>query len=202
MKVEIGKGKKIKGKNKKIEWGNIFLDCNDMSQVTIRLATLNDAALIADLSRKTFYETFAPFNTKKDMDKFMKKQFTKKELMKEVGAAGNIFFLAFENDVPVGYVRMRESKSPESFGKANAIEIARIYALNKAIGTGIGKLLMETCITKAKEMKKEIIWLGVWEKNTRAISFYIKWGFEKFAEHPFILGDDVQTDWLMKKNLD
>ncbi len=172
-----------------------------MSLVTIRLATLNDAELIADLSCKTFYETFATHNTKENMDKFMKEQFTKKELMKEVGAPGNIFFLAMDGGTPVGYARMRESKNPESLGEVNAIEIARIYALNKVIGTGVGKFLMETCITKAREMKKEIIWLGVWEKNTRAISFYTKWRFKKFAEHPFILGDDIQTDWLMKKNL-
>jgi len=168
----------------------------------IRLASKEDAEIIADLSRKTFFETFAAYNTKDNMDKFMKKQFTKKELMKEVGAQGNIFFLAMNGDTPVGYVRMRESNNPpELLGKANAIEIARIYVLNKMIGTGAGKLLMEACIAKAREMKKEIIWLGVWGKNTRAISFYTKWRFKKFAEHPFILGDDVQTDWLMKKSL-
>ena len=122
----------------------------------VRLANKEDAELITDLSRKTFYETFAAYNTKANMDKFMKKQFTKKELMKEVGAPGNIFFLAIDSNAPVGYACMRESNNPESMGKAKAIEIARIYALNKAIGTGVGKLLMETCIAKAKEMKKKL----------------------------------------------
>jgi ribosomal protein S18 acetylase RimI-like enzyme len=60
---------------------------------------------------------------------------------------------------------------------------------------------MQNCIDKAIELKKEIIWLGVWEKNTKAISFYSKWGFIKFAEHPFVLGDDIQNDWLMKKEI-
>ncbi len=172
-----------------------------MSLVTIRIATKADAEQIADLSRKTFYETFATHNTKENMEKFMNKQFTKKDLMKEVSALGNIFFIALNNETAVGYARIRESQNPEELGKVNAIEIARIYAINKVIGTGVGKLLIQTCIDKAIEMKKEIIWLGVWEKNKRAIDFYLQWGFEKFAEHPFILGDDVQNDWLMKKKL-
>jgi ribosomal protein S18 acetylase RimI-like enzyme len=60
---------------------------------------------------------------------------------------------------------------------------------------------MQRCIEIAKEMHREIIWLGVWEHNQQAINFYTKWGFEKFGEHDFVLGNDVQTDWLMKKDL-
>jgi ribosomal protein S18 acetylase RimI-like enzyme len=172
-----------------------------MSPVTIRYATTEDGELIADLSRKTFYETFGHLNTKENMEKFMDKQFTKKDLVKEVNTPGNIFFIAYDYEVPVGYARMKASSAHDALGNANATEISRIYAINKAIGRGVGKLLMQTCIDKAIELKKDIIWLGVWEKNLRAISFYEKWKFEKFAEHDFLLGDDVQKDWLMKKIL-
>ncbi|HTE12726.1 MAG TPA: GNAT family N-acetyltransferase, partial [Chitinophagaceae bacterium] len=82
---------------------------------------------------------------------------------------------------------------------AEAIEIGRIYAVQKTIGLGVGKALMQACIGIAKEKNKQLIWLGVWERNQRAISFYSKFGFEKFGEHDFVLGNDVQTDWLMKK---
>jgi ribosomal protein S18 acetylase RimI-like enzyme len=70
-----------------------------------------------------------------------------------------------------------------------------------SIGKGIGSALLQNCIDMAKEINREIIWLGVWEHNYRAIYFYTKWGFEKFAEHDFVLGNDVQTDWLMKRSL-
>jgi ribosomal protein S18 acetylase RimI-like enzyme len=169
--------------------------------VSIRFANAADAELIADISRKTFYETFAYVNTKENMDKFMNEQFTREKLMEEVNEPGNTFLLAFDADVPVGYVRMREGmKRPEFDGK-DSIEIARIYSVNTYIGTGVGQQMMRQCIFVAKEMKKEIIWLGVWEKNSRAISFYTKWGFKKFAEHDFLLGDDLQKDWLMMKHL-
>ena len=167
----------------------------------VRYATENDAELIADLSRQTFYETYAVYNTKEDMDKFMNEQFTKQTLMKEVTTVGNIFLLAYADNVVKGYVRLRESKNPEELGNINAIEIARIYACTNMIGKGVGSALMQKSIDVAKEKGKQIIWLAVWKKNQRAIDFYTRWGFEKFGEHDFILGNDLQSDWMMKKNI-
>lgn len=157
--------------------------------------------MIADLSRTTFYDSFAHFNTAENMDKFMDGPFTREALIAEVGAPGNIFLLAYEAGEPLGYVRMRESENPTELGDVKAIEIARIYVVKESIGKGVGGLLLERCIHIAKEQNKDIIWLGVWEHNPRAIAFYSKWGFEKFGSHPFMLGDDRQTDWYMKKNL-
>lgn len=169
--------------------------------IKVRLASKHDADLIVNMSRQTFYDTFASYNTKENMDKFMNEQFTKGTLLREVGAKNNVFLLAFDRERPVGYARIREKNNPPSLGTNNAIEIARIYAATNEIGKGIGKALMQKCIEIAKAAHREFIWLGVWEKNQRAIDFYTKWGFEKFADHEFILGDDVQNDWLMKKKL-
>lgn len=169
--------------------------------INVRLATKHDAELIADMSRQTFYDTFASQNTKEDIDKFMNEQFTRKALIEEVGAKNNIFLLAYDEGKPVGYARIRENNNPPSLGSSNAMEIARIYAATNAIGKGIGKMLMQKCIEIAKARNRELVWLGVWEKNQRAIDFYTKWGFEKFADHDFVLGNDVQKDWLMKKKL-
>jgi diamine N-acetyltransferase len=165
----------------------------------IREASKEDAGLIADLSRLTFYEAFISQNTKANMDKFLKEQFTKKLLMQEVGAANNTFLLAYHEKEVAGYVRLREHNIPPGLGTINALEIARIYAVTSMIGKGVGSALMQKSIDIANERKKECVWLGVWKKNHRAILFYEKWGFEKFAEHDFILGDDMQQDWLMKK---
>ncbi len=167
--------------------------------IIIKEATYADADLIADMSRKTFYETFAADNTKEDMDKFMNEQFTKEALMAEVGAEGNVFLLAYADDEPAGYARLRNAETAEL---PNAIELARIYNDAKMIGKGVGKALMEACINKAKELNRQYIWLGVWEKNDRAIRFYEKAGFVKFGEHDFLLGNDLQRDWLMKKRID
>ena len=169
--------------------------------VTVGIATWKDAELIAEMSRQTFYDSFAKDNMKENMDKFMTEQFSKESLMKEVGAERNIFLLAYEAGEPVGYVRMRENNIPPELGTDKAIEVARIYAVQTAIGKGVGRVLMEKCIDTAREKNHHTIWLGVWEHNQRAIDFYTRWGFEKFADHDFILGNDVQKDWLMKKKV-
>jgi diamine N-acetyltransferase len=167
--------------------------------VVIRLAGHEDAELIADLSRQTFYDTFASQNTQEDMNKFMNEQFTKEALMKEVEDKENIFLLASVENEIVGYARIREGEIRPEFENKPSIEIARIYAVNKKTGTGSS--LMEKCIEIAKEKNKQLIWLGVWKTNQAAINFYTKWGFEIFAEHSFLLGNDLQMDWLMKKEI-
>ncbi len=170
-----------------------------MKDIVIRLAKPDDAEALSDFSREAFYETFAPFNTKENMDKFMNEQFTRDGLIREVGAAGNTFLIALQENELVGYAKLSDGKAPVSLNGISSIEIARIYAATKMIGKGIGSQLIRECMTIAKQWNREVIWLGVWEQNLAAIEFYHKWGFEKFGDHAFILGDDVQNDWLMKK---
>lgn len=169
--------------------------------ISIRVADFTDAELIADLSRQTFFESFALQNTKENMDKFMNDSFARETLIKEVGAPGNIFLVAFDGEEPVGYVRMRVNNNPTELGNASAMEISRIYVVNNSIGKGVGKVLMQYCIDFTVARKFSFIWLGVWKQNQRAINFYKQWGFEKFGTHIFMLGDDPQMDWLMKKTL-
>ncbi len=172
-----------------------------MNTIRVRAAAKEDAGLIARLSRDTFYETFAPHNSKADMEKFMSEQFSFEALKAEVGAPGQYFFLALDGTKPAGYAKMREGERFPEFGDRASIEIARIYAVSDYIGRGAGATLMRHCLSAAGSMGKELVWLGVWEKNEKAIGFYQKWGFQKFGEHIFLLGDDPQTDWLMMKAL-
>ena len=161
--------------------------------IVVRQADESDAELIADMSRVTFYDTFAESNSPENMNWFMNEKFTRENLIAEVGAPRNIFLLAYLNNIPAGYARIRTEEK--------AFEIARIYALKEFIGKGIGRALMEYCIRLATENKKEFMWLGVWEHNPHAIRFYKNFGFEKTGEHVFMLGNDPQTDWVMKKTL-
>lgn len=166
--------------------------------IIIREATKDDAAFIAEFSRQTFYETYVDYNEQSNMDKFLNEQFTTEALMAEVGSANNIFLVAVVDNNIEGYVRLRDK---EAEGLKNSIEIARIYASKKMVGKGVGKKLMEASIELAKKLKRRYLWLGVWENNLRAIEFYKKFGFEKFADSHFLLGDDLQNDWLLKKQI-
>ena len=171
-------------------------------KIDVFLARKENAELIANLSRQTFYDTFAAQNTMEDMDKFMNEQFTKEALMNETGQGDNIFLLAFINSEVAGYAKLRQGKQRPELGNKPCFEIARIYAVNKWIGKGVGSALLQKCIDIALEKKKQLLWLGVWKENQQAIAFYKRWGFEIFGEQDFLLGDDLQKDWLMKKELD
>ncbi|HTR28787.1 MAG TPA: GNAT family N-acetyltransferase [Puia sp.] len=170
--------------------------------IQIAIAGKPEAAIIADLSRRTFYDTFAPHNTAENMDLFLNTQFTRKQLIDQVGAPGNTFLLARLGGEPVGYARLFEgAELPPAIAGTSAIEVARIYADKQVIGKGVGKALMQACIDFALEKDKEWIWLGVWEHNQRAIAFYEKMGFAIFDRHIFLLGRDIQYDWCMRRKL-
>lgn len=172
-----------------------------IQEISIRIAGTQDAETIADLSRKTFKDTFAPFNTENDMEVFLKEQFTRYSLITEVGVSCNSFYLAYAGEQLAGYVKLRERENPKELNGLGALEIARLYATQDMVGKGIGSRLMQHSINIARQKQKQVIWLAVWEKNKRALDFYLKWGFEIFGKQVFILGTDLQKDWLMKKIL-
>ena len=177
--------------------------------IRIRPADKNDAPLLYDISRRTFYDSFAVYNTQENMDLYLRNQLTAGSMTAEVEDPGNLFLLAYLGDQLAGYTQLRENHILPGPGGASAaepegtpaLEIVRLYAEQSTIGKGIGKALMTRSLEIAREKQKEWIWLGVWEHNQRAIDFYTKWGFEKFGQHVFMLGNDLQTDWEMKRKV-
>ncbi|MDB5230219.1 MAG: spermine/spermidine N-acetyltransferase [Chitinophagaceae bacterium] len=167
---------------------------------TFKLALPSDAEIVCDISRTTFYDTFHEQNKAEDMQLFLDTYFVVENIRRELSSEGNTCILMYESDQLIGYANMR-MRQHVSLGNRTAVEIGRIYMIKDKIGRGAGNELMKQCLLKAKESGVEIVWLGVWDKNERAISFYKKWDFEKFSEHVFILGHDVQNDWLMKKEI-
>lgn len=170
--------------------------------VTIRSCTLQDSEAIMSLGIRTFRDTFDEMNTPENMMLYLNQNFTLKRIRDEIKEPGSLFFIAeSEFDQPIGYARVRHSPPPEALRGTNALEIERIYADKKYIGKRVGYLLMNTCLHYARDNGYDTVWLGVWEHNDRAIEFYEKWGFEKFGQHLFMLGNDPQTDLLMKKHI-
>ena len=170
--------------------------------IKIRTASTNDARLLAKLGAQTFRDTFKSSNTHEDMKLYLAKNFSTEQLEGELEEVGTIFIIAEDEDKAVGYAKMRRPEEPpDGLNEPNQIEIERIYAAKEYLGKAVGKTLMEACLAIAKKAGHKVAWLGVWEHNPRAISFYEKWGFIQFGTHPFILGTDLQTDILMKKEI-
>ena len=160
-----------------------------------------EAKLLSDISAACFYDTFHEQNSQENMMLFLKESFTADILAKEMLQASNYFFFAKSGNKIAGYIKLSASEAPGEIEENQALEIARIYVVKEIIGQKIGKSLIEFAFSFALQLQKKIIWLGVWEHNNRAITFYQNYGFEKFGEHVFMLGNDAQTDWLMKKEL-
>jgi ribosomal protein S18 acetylase RimI-like enzyme len=135
------------------------------------------------------------------MEIFLSKNFSKEVVARELKDDKTNFVLAYLKKEIVGYAKLCESEPPRDLGKENSVEISRFYAVKSKIGSGVGKELMHHCIELAKTKGKDVLWLCVWSQNQRAIQFYRKFGFEKFGDHTFMLGNDAQDDWLMKLDI-
>ena len=169
--------------------------------INITTATIADAPLLSAISKQTFYEAFHDQNTEADMALFLSTHFEEAEILADMADAANTYLLAYSGDAVCGYVKLTNDTSLSTELPEAALRISRIYVLDAYIGKGVGKALMQYCIAEAFQQQKQVIWLGVWEHNLHAIQFYQYWGFEKFGEEIFVLGNDPQTDWLMKKEL-
>lgn len=170
--------------------------------VTITIAGPADAAALATLSETTFCETFAHNNRKEDMDKYIADNMQEAHMLAELQDSRNVFFLAWHSGSLAGYAKMRMGQTPpEMADEPNAVELERIYAIKAHHGKKVGATMLQHCIAFALQGGYSTLWLGVWEHNTRAVDFYRQWGFEFCGSHAFLLGNDLQTDLLMKKRL-
>lgn len=171
--------------------------------VKIRQATIADAELLSEIARQSFNEAFAdnPKNHPEDMKAYMDEAFSLETISSELVEKDTIYLIAeFENEV-AGYAKIRLNSREDCISEGTAIELCRLYALEKFIGKGVGKSLMQTLFKISEENEFDIVWLGVWEFNYRAQDFYKKWGFEKVGEHVFQLGNDPQIDWVMERKV-
>lgn len=168
----------------------------------LRTCTMDDVDILRELSMKTFYETFASVNKPEDMEEYLKTSFDRDRLCKGLSDENSEFLFLYADERLAGYLKLNEAPSQTEFNDRAALEIERIYVLRKFQGIGLGRYLMKCAIDMAIERGKKYIWLGVWEKNERALRFYQKNGFYRIGAHSFVIGADEQTDYIMRKDLE
>ena len=171
-----------------------------MSKV-LRKCTIEDLDILRELSIKTYYETFAHLNTPEDMAAYLEDAFNVDKLMAELKDINSEFYFLYYNDKLAGYLKLNEAPSQTDINDIESLEIERIYVSSEFQDEGLGRYLMEQAISMAIKRNKEYAWLGVWEKNEKAICFYKKNGFYAIGTHKFVMGEDLQTDFLMRKDL-
>lgn len=170
--------------------------------ITIRPATVDDAAFLAEFGARVFSETFAKDNQSEDMAAYLSSAFSPEKQRSEILQPGSQFLIAYSEDQPVGFARLQSGPAPTCITGSRPVELVRLYAIQAMIGRGVGGALMQHCLDVSRAGGYDVIWLGVWQKNPRAIAFYRKWGFEIAGTATFTIGSDDQTDWLMQRKLE
>jgi ribosomal protein S18 acetylase RimI-like enzyme len=173
-----------------------------MENIITRRITLDDLEKLQKIGRKTFEETFSESNSKENMRSYLDEGFSKEKLTAELNNKDSEFYFAILKDEVIGYLKVNFGESQTELKDSKALEIERIYVSKEFHGKSVGQLLYDKAIQIAKQKDSEYVWLGVWEENPRAIGFYKKNGFVEFDKHIFRLGDDEQTDIMMKLKLE
>ena len=172
-----------------------------MQVFNIRQIDINDINQLQSISKQTFFETFASSNSKENMDQYLNQSLSIEKLTKELNNPDSFFYFIEDKQTPIGYLKLNMGASQTELKDGAALEIERIYVTQSYQGKKVGQQLYEKAIHVAKEKKVDYIWLGVWEENHKAIQFYTKNGFVPFDKHIFTLGNEEQTDIMMKLHI-
>ena len=168
---------------------------------TVRRGTAADAVMLAELAARTFSDTSASDNRAEDMAAYLPAHFAPGIQRAELADAANTYLIAERTGDSVGYALVRAGPAPASVGSEPAVEVVRIYVDRPWFGRGVAPVLMDACIVEARRRGARTLWLGVWERNPRAIAFYRKCGFRDVGSQTFQLGDDVQSDRVMARDI-
>jgi ribosomal protein S18 acetylase RimI-like enzyme len=161
----------------------------------------DDLFLLHEISCKTFNETFAHLNTPENMKAFLEQAYNKDKLYKELINKNSDFYFLYADEALSGYIKINDTPAQTDIFDIKSLEIERIYVNKEFQGKGFGGLMINKATEIALTRNKTYIWLGVWENNIKAITFYKKNGFYQIGKHPFYLGADKQTDFIMRKDL-
>jgi ribosomal protein S18 acetylase RimI-like enzyme len=168
-------------------------------KVRIRAAGESDAGALARLAEETFRTAFAATNSAANVQRHCETSYGEALQLAEIRAPDMETWLAEDDGRLVAYAQLRRGTAPAPVGALRPIEIQRFYVHADAHGHGVAHSLMEHVLARAVQLGAEVAWLGVWERNPRAIAFYRKQGFEAVGEQVFVVGDDPQRDLVMRR---
>jgi len=157
--------------------------------------------LLRDISIETYRDTFAESNSEALMQQYFDNALNAEKLSQEFHTVGSHFYFIYLNEQVAGFLKINLESAQSDDVAQNSLEIERFYIRKQHLRKGLGKRLMQFAFDIAKQLDKATLWLGVWEHNDSALAFYGGLGFYKIGEHPFNMGGDIQTDWLLKKDL-
>jgi ribosomal protein S18 acetylase RimI-like enzyme len=171
-------------------------------EIAIRPATVADAPALAELAARTFTDTFAADNRPEDLSAFLAQTYGVEQQTAELSDPETTTLLAEAGGAAIGFAQLRPGRVPDCVGGPAPLELQRFYVDRRWHGRGVAQQLMRAVLGVASDRGGRTLWLGVWERNVRAIAYYAKSGFVDVGSHPFQLGGDLQTDRIMVRPLE
>lgn len=168
--------------------------------VAIRAAVAGDAELLAELARRTFVDTFAADNDPANIAVHVASSFGAQRQRAEIVDPDVRTLVAEVDGIFAAFAQVRRRPAP-SCVQGRSVELWRFYVDRPFIGRGVAARLMDEVFAEAARLGANVVWLGVWERNPRAIRFYAKHGFVDVGTHVFQVGDDAQTDRVMRREV-
>lgn len=172
-----------------------------MMSISIREATIDDAAALTAVGVETFVETWALLTDPDDLKAYLDIAYSADSILSDLKNPDITYFIAEDEGRVIGFSKLSRRQELAEWITDRCLEICRLYVYKEYHDHKVGKLLMEASIELAEKENMESVVLGVWENNLRAVAFYKKWDFKMVGTHPFVLGKKVDMDWVMMKKL-
>jgi len=180
---------------------NFRISDQEPMKIDVRQASVDDAQLLSEMGALMFDASFGQFNRPEDMQTYLEKSFNQEVISADLQSDNTIYLLVLLAEQVIGYAKVCLSQAPDSVPGRNPVELARIYIDLAYSSMGYGSQLMDACLEAARRLEGDTLWLGVWERNEAAIRYYRRWGFESVGTMEFMLGNDVQNDYVMAREI-
>jgi len=167
----------------------------------IREAHRQDAEMLVELGKCAFNEAFAEQTAPEDLTVYLHATFSIDEITAQLNDKNSLYLIIELQAEPVGYAYLHPTRPPGCIKGPGAIQLIRFYLLRKCYGLGMGNTLMQTCLDKAHARGYRSMWLSSWELNGRANAFYKKWHFKDVGRQDFVVGSDVQNDFIFMRGI-
>jgi ribosomal protein S18 acetylase RimI-like enzyme len=172
-----------------------------LTDTVIREANRQDAELLVELGKRAFYEAFAEQTAPEDMTAYLQTTFSIDGIKAQLNNKNSLCLIIELQANSVGYAYLYPTRPPGCIKDPKAIQLIRFYLLKKCYGLGVGNTLMQTCLDESHARGYRSVWLSSWELNGRANAFYKRWHFKVVGRQKFVVGSDIQNDFIFTRDL-
>ena len=176
--------------------------------VTFARVRASEATHLSEFARDNFDKTYGPLCKAADVDAYMASALNASELLRVLTNPTAWVFAAIVDNEWVGYAQTCLAPLPDFLQNQQAralgvtpMELNRFYVSRKFHGTGVAQQMLGIVLAHAELQGSTTLWLSVWQENARAIAFYNKWGFGTIGEGKFLMGEDLQDDFIMERDV-